>query len=567
MTRGTAQDMLNKAREAGREEPARTEKPLSVYDANQRPGGLSYSVLRSYSNVNEPARVCINRIKQMMHGLEYDVVPLEEDSPNDAEVEAGRAWFSDEGGMGRPGVAVSEFVDELVEDLLVCGCIAMYPRPSKGRKSGLPDSNIISVEPIDAATIIPLRDEKGWIPEPPAPAYKQKLKSGASAKEFTRDELIYRIWGSRTYTSYGQSFVECTMNSILQFQAADIYNLVWFTEGDAIVGYWRYTGADVPSPQEVASFRAYLERQQLRGQKKGKPVTDMMPPAGWEYVPFRPRNEADYIATQKFLYQRIAPFFGLNPSALGLESETYKASQASQQRMAVRQALVPIATWLENVFTAVLQGPLGLKSVKFNFDTELSDQGEVAKMIKTAGPTFITPNEGRELLGLVKLKGGYADDLFIITQTGVTAIASTDEKRAALIDEKDEAEADADNADNQQQPQQQPPQPQPQQAQQAAPPPQQAPGKAASSEAARDDLRRWRDKSRKSLKAGKGSDVRFVSDAIPHDIHDAISKALASGGDPGEVFGAYLSPPEHNWADFLSRGLDGMLEQLEASSD
>jgi len=210
VTKASAQERVNKAREDMRGDadgPARSNKLLDVHDSDSRPGGLPYSVLRSYADICEPARLCINRIKSMMRELEWDIVPVDEDKANDAELAEGKEWFSQAGGVGRPGVLFSEFQDEVIEDLLVCGCLALYLRPTQGRAAGLAGSTLASVEAIDAATIIPKRTADGWIPDPPATAYVQKLRSTGAEKPFTRDELSYYIWGSRTYSSYGRSFI------------------------------------------------------------------------------------------------------------------------------------------------------------------------------------------------------------------------------------------------------------------------------------------------------------------------------------------------------------------------
>lgn len=586
-TRGAMQAAVNKAREDMRGDnvqPRRSEKPVDVYDADYRPDGLSYSVLRGFGNQCEPVRLCINRLKTSLSRLDYDILPVDEDAPNDAEIKQGEQWFSEEGGFGRPGTRIREALEELTEDLLVCGCIATYYRPTRAAKAGVSGPRIASIEPIDAATIIPKRDANGWVPQPPVTAYVQKLRTdGTRTIPFTTDELGYWVWGSRTYSSYGQSFVECCFSSVLQYQAADIYNLVWYTEGDNVLGYWHYTGSGEVTPQEVQTFREWLRKQKNISAQRGRSAADMTPPAGWKYESFRPRSEAEYIETQKFLMQRIAPFFGLTPTALGQDADAYKSSQKAIMEQSVREAVTPLATFFDDVFTAILQGPLGLKSVRFQFKTDTIDQAQVAAVLDQAGNLFITPNEGREMLGLPVVSGGYADDMFFIPAAGEPVlIASTDKARAALIDERlrqqqeqDEQRAADDDAANaggvgadgttggggtgtgdaagQSGQQQRRDQASPQQAK---------PQKSAVVA----DLRRWRDKARKAVRRGESAAVRFESDVIPADMARDISASLAVGADVGNVFAAKmgeLDEPVATWADRLGAGLDGLIETLE----
>lgn len=540
-TQRAAQQRVNAEHEAAvaASGPSRTNKPLwEAFDADMRPGRLPYSVLRSYADQCEPLRLCINRVKVMVHSLKWSIDAVDEEHKDDAQLAAAQAWFSTSGGVGRPGTMVKELVDELVEDTLVCGAVALYPRPTKG-------GDIVSVEPIDAATIIPKRDSKGWVPEPPSAAYEQKLRDGSAALKFTRDELLYHVWGSRTCSVWGQSFVESCMMSAMQFQAADKYNLVWFTDGDSVLGYWWYSAGDCTS-EERELFRVWLKTQQNKASNKGKPLCDLMPPAGWKYESFRPRNEADYIATQKFLYQRIAPFFGLTPSALGFESDTYKASQAAQQEQAVATASRPIARFLEDVFNVILQEVLGFDQCQFVFDTDIIDQQRVANVIKSLGLERLTINQANEMLGLPKIKGGYADDLITILPTGqVLVLASTDPARQVIVevpnanDVEDETgfgvEPDAGAT---------------------------ALGKAGSDGGTRADLLRWRSKVRRASKEGKQpSQVKFQSEVIPVPVMDEIAKALSGGTGIDNAFAPHLQR-----GDFLSdlgRGLDGLTQHLE----
>ena len=563
VTKATAQGLVNAAHEES--VVARTNRPIyQPYDANYRIGKLPYTVLRSWAELCEPARLCINRVKTMMHTVGWDIVPEDEDAEVEDQVAMGKEWFSRQGGIGRPGTTIDEFLDELVEDLLVCGAVSMYQRPSVGRKAGL-GGKIVSIEAIDAATIIPKRDTKGWIPEPPDVAYEQVLMNGQRTG-FTVDELLYQIWSAKTHSPYGTSFVESCMMSILQFQAVDIYNLVWYTEGDMVLGYWKFTGSRDTSPQEVSAFKAWLRSQEHRAQAKGKSMADLIPPAGWEYQPFRPRSEADYLLTQRFLYQRICPFFGLTPSTLGFESDTFKSSEITQQQMAVTNALRPIASWLSNIFTNLLQGPLELPGVKFLFDTDIVDVLRLAQAFKQMGPATLTANERRALLGKPKMAGGLADEVYEMTMSGPVVIASTDpdkqiELPAGVVlsaddDHAPDATSGADDGD----------------AGADGSGGDEAASTGATGEvvdkAGRAELYGWRRKVNKAVSAGKnGATVRFETLAVPDHVAADIRAALAAGVSPEGAFLPYLSRrAESNWQQ-VAKAQDALLRQIEAMAE
>lgn len=543
------QRVANAASEAAG--PSRSNQPLwQPFDANMRPGMWPYSILRAYADNCEPVRLCINRIKTMMQSIECRVEPVDVDHPDEQQIAEAEAWLSLDGGVGRPGTLLEEFVDELTEDLLVCGCNALYPRPSQGMAHGM-GGKYASIEAIDAATIIPLRDGKGWVPEPPAPAYKQVLRGSSEPILFTRDELLYRIWGSRTWTPYGQSFVGDCMSSILQYNAADTYNLRWYTQGDQVLGYWQWTAggnglneAAMPTPEQVAQFDAWQGRAERKAQAQGKPLSDMRPPPGWRYTSFQPRTEADYLETERRLYGRIAPFFGLSPSVLGVESDTYKADQAAQNEAAVANAVRPISKWIGGVLTTVLQGPLGLTGVKAEYEHEQTDMAAVARALKDIGPNTMAANERRAKLGMPPIKGGLADDLYEMTANGPMVIASTDpDKQVDILGGEYVASEDTSSEEDG------------------------LADEGAVAKAATDDLYRWRNRCRNAARKGRPlTGLRFASDVIDGETQTEIRKALESGADIEAVFAPYLQP-ERAWADELQTGLSGLLECLETAAE
>lgn len=540
VTKADAQVTLNAARE---EVASRGDQPLRVYGAGQRPGGVPYSILRAYARQCEPVRLCLVKVKQMILALDWRIDPRDEDRVDEAQLAVGQEWFSTSGGVGSPGIRVTQLIGELIEDLLVCGSVALYKRPTVGRVAGLTTA-LASIEALDTSKIVPLRDAKGWIPEPPATAYEQVLTNG-HRHPFTRDELRYAILYARTYSANGESLVEDCLLSQTQFLAADMWNLQWFMESDRAPGYWTFSGEKL-TPEEITSFRKYLEMQRKRGRQEA-----LTPPAGWAFHAFTPRGEADYIATQRFLYQRIVPFFGLTPSAVGLESDTYKASQETQLKSAVMSGQVPITSFLEGLFTDVLQEDLGLTETQFVFDLDLSNKTEIATMLAAAGTERVSVNEGRELLGLPPREGGYANDLFAMTPLGPVVLVSDENPVGGGLDAQYVSDAGGSPAAT-------------------------VGGEGgaggdtggdiakASRDDAHADLRRWRDKARKAAKTGKPQGVRFVSETIPELVSKAIGEQLRAGGDPTTVFAPYLEPdgPEPGAAQ-LAAGLEWLAGAVE----
>ena len=100
-----------------------------------------------------------------------------------------------------------QWISEVLEDVLVldAACVYVWPRRNK---------TLYSLLPVDAATIAILPDVNGLLPEPPAPAYEQRIAGGVTAR-LTKREMIYEMMNPRPHSLYGLSPTEVVLHAAL----------------------------------------------------------------------------------------------------------------------------------------------------------------------------------------------------------------------------------------------------------------------------------------------------------------------------------------------------------------
>ena len=96
-----------------------------------------------------------------------------------------------------------------LEELLVFDAPTIYPMKSIG-------GNVLSLRLVSGATITPLLDQFGFIPQPPSPAYQQiilgiptaNVAASAAERKYSVDQLIYSPRNPRVNSRWGFGPVE-----------------------------------------------------------------------------------------------------------------------------------------------------------------------------------------------------------------------------------------------------------------------------------------------------------------------------------------------------------------------
>ena len=213
--------------------------------AEARP--TTYAQLRAMADGLPILRTVIEARKEVIKGLDWSIGVKEDYKDLDftAEVKEITRLFERPDGYS----TFDQWLGMLVEDILVCDNMTLYPRLNNAGK-------IMSIDPVDGDTITVIVDERGRIPAPPEPAYMQIIK-GTPRTQYARDRLIYRPYNARTEGVYGYSHVEDIIVTVNIAMRRDLQFLEHFRSGNIPYGF-----VQTPpgwTPQQIVEFTNQLD--------------------------------------------------------------------------------------------------------------------------------------------------------------------------------------------------------------------------------------------------------------------------------------------------------------------
>lgn len=415
--------------------------------SRKKPGAtITFDTMRRFSINHEISRACINFRKRQLAGLEWEIVAAEKDQKNVDKTQAkiAKDFIKSVGGRGN-GYRV--FMDKFVEDLLVLDAVALEKQKTRAGK-------LNTLIPIDAATIRLRVDESGATPEPPEAAYWQIIR-GTRTAEMTTDEMIYTFMNSRNDSPYGLSPLESLMIIVTSSLKAGMYNLAYLTDGNIPEGF--YTMPDTWTPQSIKDFQEYFDAL-MSGDETMTRRLKFMP--NGEYMPTTKPSDMAFQEFNDWLLKNTCALFDVSPTDIGFSPKTGlggKGFSEEQSQISERKGLAPLANFIEEFFTKVIQEDLGLPNLKFQY-TGLVEHDERAvaetnEVLIRSGQRTI--NELRTDEGLKAIEGGdkaffvgqvtYLEESEVAPQDDQAAVSSELQPAAA---EEEKGQGTDDNADN-----------------------------------------------------------------------------------------------------------------------
>lgn len=394
---------------------------LQTQPKTEQGSGIGFPTLRGLAEAYDLLRLIIETRKDQVSAYRWQIAPADEEAEKGAhadEVKRVTAFFK----RPNPDQSWREFIRAVVEDDSICGSVALYPRRTLG-------GEVISLTPVDVATIKLLIDEFGNRPISPSPAFQQVLK-GVPATDLTREDLQYWMRNQRTWKLYGYSPVEqviITVNIALRRQA---FLLEYYTEGsipDAILG--------VPeswSPEQIKEFQTWWDST-MSGQTGERRKLKFMPEVKNVILP---KDTAQILtdATDEWLARILCFAFSISPTAL--LKMVNRAAGEEINLSAKEDGTLPLIEWLGEKFTDFIQDPQGLNApnVRWAWKVEKEVDPKIAAEIRQgdvkAGIVMI--DEARESIGRAPV--GITEPL-VYTASGYVPIKeSLDRQRKDFID-------------------------------------------------------------------------------------------------------------------------------------
>ncbi len=372
------------------------------------PKGVRYPILRDFSLMYPVLRSCVNYRKRQINSLAWDITPKNvsptDDTKKKKEVENVKEFFQHP--TGDKNSTMRTFIDQIIEDIIVLDSVAVYRRKNRG-------GGIYGYQPIDAATIELILYEDGTIPQPPAPAFIQKVRGQVTTK-LTSDELIYRVMNPRTNTPYGLSNVETLVITITTALKLSAYNLNYFTEGNIPEGF-------VELPKDIASNPDQLKLWQeawdamMSGDPRGQRKIKFLP-EGMKFTPLKKTDDMKFEQFEKWLMMVTCSVMEVTPQSIGMQSGVVKGAVEAEWQIGKERGLYPLASLLKEIFDSIIQEDLGhndLEWVWTNLNpSNLQEEADVFSTLVKSGAVSV--DEYRIGQGMTPIGLG----AYIMTPTG-----------------------------------------------------------------------------------------------------------------------------------------------------
>ena len=350
---------------------------------------VDFVTLRTLSVRHETTRAAINARKRQITQLGFDVVNVDEDiDPDKTKKErqiARRAIIN----IGGPGIRFRELLDKLIEDLLVLDTACFYKQRTRGGK-------LIRIIPIDGATIKLRLGLAGDRPMPPDFAFEQWIR-GKKVAEMTTDELTYEQMNPRTDSPYGLSPIESLILSLDASMRAMLYNLNYLSDSNVPQGFLQMPAGW--SVQQIKEYKEWFDAMvsNSKAQVKVYPI-----PNGTTYQATSRPSDFSFADFFDYLDRKVCMMFDIMPQELGLTVKQYKENAEGQERIAIRKGVKPMANFLQEIFSDILQDDLGFPEFQIKF-TGMAGRFTTDEVKQNVPLGILGIDEVRQDLGLSKL--------------------------------------------------------------------------------------------------------------------------------------------------------------------
>jgi hypothetical protein len=383
--------------------------------------------------LNPYARRAINAIKNPIAMLEWEIVPADEDTKLNSELERQIEVASYCFDHPNYDDSARTLLEQVTEDILLgAGAIEMQVSGDELRP--------LWMWPVDGLTIqiYPL-----WDGDPREARYVQIVGYGnfvgngiGQQVQLRNDELMYIRPNPTSATPFGHGPLEIAFNTVSRILGVGEFAGNVATNARPSIALDLGEGA---TEATLNAFRAYW-RNEVEGQGQ-MPVWAMQSVGtdgkarGPSVLRMYPEGDkALYLEYQEFLIREIAAAFDLSPQVLGLERDVNRNTAEVGDDRDRAQAISPYAHLVQEHLTReALHGKLGFSQLAFRFKgIEPEDELNTATVFeKEYKNNAVTPNEYRQARGRDPLENEWADLTYADFEIAMNAA-----RGAAEVDDK-----------------------------------------------------------------------------------------------------------------------------------
>lgn len=364
--------------------------------------GKAFSVdsLRSWARNFDPLRSVIEYLKTEAASIPIGFVAKDgvDSDAVKAQVDFMQAFCADDGPLGMCFTR-RVFEAKMHEDALVVGAYGVWYEMSRGGK-------IISLDAIDAATLKPKVDWRGW-PDQDVPFEQWVI--GVHVASFRPGELRMDGMHPRTDTPYFDSPVEFAVSLIVKGLKLDEFNLAWLTDGNSQTGNI-YSLPGEWTPEQVKDFSDWwrISKQSLVGRQG-----DAFLPSGSTKLSDHSRKDQDFAEFEIQTIRRLCSLFGVQPASIGYVGEQYKVTQDGSMDASRRVGLGRLLAMRKEFYDDLCRR-LGCPGVECkNVEDDLDEfSKEVETGVKACGGPIMLVDEVRARIGLAPLTAAQREELY-----------------------------------------------------------------------------------------------------------------------------------------------------------
>lgn len=359
ITEPVANQILEKVR-SDNKQPSIFQVPFGFNGAMQQQNkrmisgnSVDFNILRALSVNHETSRAAINVRKRQISQLDFEIVDTDEESAEQSKTERynlKKTIMS----IGGDGIRFRELLDQLVEDVLVLDGLVFYKQRTRGGK-------LLRIIPVDPATIKLRVDQSGARPIPPEIAFEQWIH-GEKVAELTTKEMVYERMNPRSSSPYGLSPLETLIMTVDSSLKASLYNANYLSDNNIPQGF--LSMPEGWTPQQIKEYKEFFDSI-LSGSKATSKVFPI--PAGANYQPTTKPTDFSFAEFFDYLDRKVCMLFDITPQELGLSLKQYKENADSQDKIQSRKGIKPLANFLNEIFTDIIQDELGFTKYKFKF--------------------------------------------------------------------------------------------------------------------------------------------------------------------------------------------------------
>lgn len=344
---------------------------------------ISFAQLRQFADTYDLLRLVIETRKDEVARLPWSIKSKDDSAPDSADADIAQLFrFPDREHTW------DEWIRILLEDMLVIDAATIYPRQTNG-------GQLYALEPVDGSTIKRVIDEYGRTPMVPEPAYQQILH-GVPARNYTREELIYRPRNPRSHKIYGYSPVEQIIISVQIALRRQAHTMEYFTSGsvpDVFIG--------VPkewAPDQIRQMQEYwdmLVSGDSAERRRARFIPDM------KITPTKEPSLKDQF--DDWLARIVCYAFSVDISTLVAQQN--RATAETQRESSEGAGLAPAKLWIKAMMDHIIANYIKRPDKEFHWEAEPSlSPSEQAQIHKTyVEAKVLTPDEVRAELGLEPL--------------------------------------------------------------------------------------------------------------------------------------------------------------------